>query len=173
MKLFDLAARKTWSNKALFCQIAERTGKNPFDRLRNSYNRCAFLTKTYVSADTVRAKLIEMGTFFLGNDQARVNCRFLTMLMNEEVSSLSLSTLPQPHNDAMKSVTDTWLALTLKCPRLQKLVCHNFCARGSYGLLVFFSFSLHFAHLQVLDMHNMECNDLRLGLLSQRLSQLR
>jgi hypothetical protein len=121
----------------------------------------------------VRAKLIEMGTFFLGDEHARVNCQFLTMLMTDEVSSLSLSSLPQPDNHAMRSVTDAWLALTLKCPRLQKLLCHNFCARDSHGLLVFFSFSLHFAHLQVLDMHNMECNDLRLGLLSQRLPQLR
>lgn len=110
----------------------------------------------------------------MGEHHAEANCRLLQLLLTDDVRNVSLTWLPRVHNrSAMNRVTDLWYAMTQKCPRLQKIVCQNFYTSRSNGLLMFFSFSLSFVHMQVLDMTDMTCTDLRLGLIAQHLPQLR
>jgi hypothetical protein len=117
---------------------------------------------------------VERSSFNLGEQQAISNCRFLQLLLNDEVSKVSMSWLPREKNRvAMKSITDMWFAMSEKCPRMRKIECNNFFTRKSRGLLILFSFSLNFTQLQVLNMTNMRCTDLRLSLVAEHLLQLR
>lgn len=94
--------------------------------------------------------------------------------MNEEVSSVTFTGLPDIHGSApMKSVTDTWCALTEQCPNLQKLVCDDFYTTKGRNLVMFFSFALHFSNLHVLEVPDLRCNDVRLELIADNLPRLR
>lgn len=74
----------------------------------------------------------------------------------------------------MRMVTNLWMTMTQKCPNLQELVCHStFSDDKLDGMLVFFSFSLHFTNLQVLECPCMGCDDFRLSILVENLPQLR
>jgi len=105
------------------------------------------------------------------------NCKLLLLLMNNKVTGVSFSKLPQMSKEAMKCVTDTCFAMTTLCPKLQKFVCTEEIRRSKIeknkGLLLFFGLSLQFAELQVLKMCNLECDNLRLGLLAENLPKLR
>jgi hypothetical protein len=128
----------------------------------------------FVSADVLRAKLVERRTFIMGEQQATRNGGLIELLLTDEVSSVSMSWLPREKNfRGMKSVTDAWFSMSKKCPRLKKIECKNFYRRNSQDLFIFLSISLHFKHLQVLNMTDVECTDVRLGLLARHLRQLR
>jgi hypothetical protein len=126
-----------------------------------------------VAANCLKVKLIEKCQFETGDDHAVQNCKFLKLLLNEEVRSVSFTYLPDTQGGAMRSVTDAWFALTEKCPRLQKLACDDFYTTKGHRLVVFFSFALQFNSLQELDMPDLWCNDLRLELLAVHMPQLR
>jgi hypothetical protein len=114
--------------------------------------------------------------FGFGDDEQKTaaECQFLELLLNSEVDSLSFSTLPRTFNSSMKRVTSLWMEMTQKCPNLQKIVCdRRFGNFETNGLLLFYSFSLHFTGLQVLECRSIGCNDFRLGLLAENLPQLR
>jgi len=96
----------------------------------------------------------------------------LTLLLNKDVNSMFLVNIPRTDRLALKSVTDLWFAMTKQCPHLQTIVCRDFVSRDRLGLSAFFSFSLNFAELRILDIPNMSCNKLRLSLIAQYLPRL-
>jgi hypothetical protein len=109
-------------------------------------------------------------------------CKFLTLLMNDQVSSMSFPQLPRTADqDALKNVTDLWFSMSRKCPDLQQLVCdEDNVSPSTYGQkkdaskqVVLFGLVLHFSELQVLKMPNLECNNFRLGFLAKCLPKLR
>lgn len=121
----------------------------------------------------MKAKLIKKRKFNTSDEQAVENCKFLKLLLNEEVSSVSFAYLPDTQNEAMRSVTNTWFELTEKCPKLQKLECDDFYTTRSHRLVVFFSFALQFGKLQELNMPDLWCNDLRLEMIAKHMPELR
>lgn len=109
------------------------------------------------------------------------NCKYLTLLMNSELTSMTFSQLPLKENeDEMKSVTDVWFAMSNKCLKLQELYCdaisdsvYHHTKDDTRESVVFFSFSVQFTELLVLEMPNMVCNDFRLQMLVEYLPNLR
>jgi len=130
-------------------------------------------------AKILRAELIK-GWNFNFVTSAEVNkktCEFLVLLMNDQVTSVSFSQMQNLNKEGLKSVIDSWFAMTNKCPKLKTLVCeaeHLFPRETDESKqLVFLGCLLHFSELQVLQMPNMECDNFRLGLLADNLPQLR
>jgi hypothetical protein len=106
-----------------------------------------------------------------------VNCRFLYLLLNNEVHSLTFTNLPTTHKQQMNCVSKTWFAMTKKCPRLQKLVVRE---EGRYpdvmkfnDLVRILSRTFHFVHLQELEADKFGFNNIRLALLANNLPKLR
>ena len=107
--------------------------------------------------------------------------KFLTLLMNDQVSSMTFPHLPRPADrDATKNVTDLWFTMSSKCPNLQQLNCDaDNVPPSPYGekdaskQVVLFSLVLHFSELHELKMPNLECNNFRLSFLAQCLPKLR
>lgn len=109
------------------------------------------------------------------------NFKFLELLVNTEVTRLSFSQPPKSKTRWMTGVADLLFTVTDKCPNLQELafdvghheqkqLAEDYEARDT---LLFFSFSLQFAELQVLDMRSMVCEDFRLDMLAEYLPKLR
>lgn len=114
--------------------------------------------------------------FGFGDDEVKTaaDCQFLELLLNSEVDSLSFSNLPRTYNNSLQRVTRLWMEMTKKCPNLQKLKCdRTFSYDETDGMLIFYSFTLHFTNLQVHDCPLMGCDDFRLSLLVETLPQLR
>ena len=89
-------------------------------------------------------------------------CRFLYLLLNDEVRSLTFSGGPDKENSLeMMCITDTWIAMTNKCTGLQKLVCKNSPDFHTDPVGIF-HFALEFVELRELDVNNVACRVARL-----------
>jgi hypothetical protein len=106
------------------------------------------------------------------------SCKFLLLLLNEEVLAVTFKGLPVAHKPEMKCITNTLHRVASECPHLEKLVYEDPCRyrhdRMELGDVVkILSCTLGFYKLQVLDIFRIECCDVTLGLIAEHLPQLR
>lgn len=128
----------------------------------------------------MRVELIEKSSLITRSSwYTEEDCKLLILLMNDKLSSVAFLKLPFADKHKMKNVTDSWFAMTNKCPNLQELVCE---ARNPYlfkaeidasNKVVLFSLMLLFKELQVLEIPDIVCDNFRLELLAESLPKLR
>lgn len=122
--------------------------------------------------------MIERKRNYIGSYKIESHCTLLTLLMNDQVSSVSFSYVPRTEKEAMKIVSDMWLVMSNECPNLQELVCEedSLSTPGQEDpskQVVLLGLALYFKELQVLEMPNTEFNNFRLEIVAENLPKLR
>jgi hypothetical protein len=105
------------------------------------------------------------------------SCKFLLLLLNDEVLAVTFEGLPVAHKPEMKCITDTLNRVAKECPLLEKLVYEEPEDSGIdviFGDMVqILTCTLVLKQLQVIDIFKLVCTDLTLALIAQHLPRLR